>query len=180
MVQNNCPQLGDSWSAKVSLWWIKKTHEIWLQRNEIQHSKQPGLQSQLEEEVLTKVQQLYQQYELLPAQDKEMLDMPLSQRLLQPIQSLKTWLEITTPTVATCVDLFRQVIQRNNHIITSFFPWRDVRNRIENNREPNPNQSDSAFLPWRDTRNRTTFSSSQNNPTQHRQGEATSSETLQT
>jgi hypothetical protein len=173
LLTHHCPQLGDSWSSKVSLWWIKKYHEIWLNRNEIQHSKQPGIQSRLEAEVLTKVQNLYNQYELLPASDKELLDMPLSQRLLQPIPTLKRWLAITTPTVQTCVNLFNQVLQQQNHRISSFFPWRDVRNRTTPYLNPTQQQSDSSFLPWRDSRFRSIPESLQNQSPQQHQGEAT-------
>ena len=103
LVKNNSSQLGDSWSAKVSLWWIKKSYEIWMSRNNCIHNQQPGLQNRMEEEILARVQQLYEQADQLPAADREMLDLPLADRLLQPIQTLKRWLDITGPTVNQCI-----------------------------------------------------------------------------
>jgi hypothetical protein len=178
--QKHSPKLGDSWSAKVSLWWIKKSHEIWMDRNDIVHSKLPGIQSRLEEETLAQVQRLYDQQDLLPAADREMLDMSLEQRLQQPIQSLRRWLEITSPTVHRCILLFREVLQAQHQTITSFFPWRDVRNRddTQNLQLQTQHNSSSAFLRWRDVRRRESDSINTNSFHEQHQCEATPGELL--
>ena len=53
----------------------------------------------MEEETLAQVQRLYTQCEALPVADKDLLDMPLDQRLTMPIPTIRRWLDITTPTV---------------------------------------------------------------------------------
>jgi hypothetical protein len=168
-LMNNHKQLGDSWSAKDSLWWIKKTHDIWMQRNDIQHNQQPGLQSRLEAEVLHNVQQLYQQYDSLPSIDKEILDLPLDERIKQPIPTLKRWLDITAPTVALCTTHFQQVLQRNNQLITSFFSRRDV--------PCNQNHSQSTVTISPENFE-TSYTSHQHTQLQHHSNEATFSDSL--
>ena len=170
------PQLGDSWSAKISLWWIKKSHEVWISRNECVHGKQPGLESRLEEEVFAQIQQLYDQAEDLPALDREILDMPIQQRLQQPVRSLKRWLDITKPTVQRCIDAYSAVLLHQNRNMSEFYSWRDVRNRPD--KEPINGQQhmipgSATFIPWRDTTDQTTQNSSQ-----HDRGEATPSSML--
>ena len=138
-------------------------------RNEIVHSQQPGLQSRMEEELFAQVQKLYSQKDLLPADDRIMLDMTLDQRILQPAHSLQRWLDVTLPTVHRSIELF------THHNIFSFIPWQDVRNRQDCNLDssttaPIPN---STFTPWQDVRLRSDqlLASPQNSPVH--QSEAT-------
>ena len=145
-------KLGDHLSAKVSMWWIKQCHKIWMDRNDCVYNKKQGLQSRMEEEVFAQVQQIYTNAELLSTDDRVMLDMPITDRLLQPINSLQQWVNITLPTITTCINYVQQNLRHRNQQITSFFPWRDVRIR-----RTSPGQSTSTtFLPWRDTKNRHT------------------------
>jgi hypothetical protein len=128
---HNSSKLGDTWSSKISLWWIKQCHCIWMERNNSVHTKQIGTISRLEEETFAQVRQLYNQIDLLPAADREILDMPLEARLQQPVQTLQHWINITTPTVHQCIQTFTSQLTQAHNQITTFFPWRDVRNRSD-------------------------------------------------
>ena len=120
-------------------------------------------------EILARVQQLYEQADQLPAADREMLDLPLADRLLQPIQTLKQWLTITGPTVSQCIRDFNTRLQRCNNDISNIFPLRE-RNGNGTPEIPPPiskeqsgpphtrlrhrGRRNGTFLPWRDVRNR--------------------------
>jgi hypothetical protein len=143
-IQKNSKQLGDSWSGKVGVWWTKRIHEIWTCRNESIHISQSGLQSRIEEETFHKVQELYNQSELLPAEDRNMLNMPLVQRLAQPIQSLRRWLTLTEPTIRRCIQDFQNKTAAQNRSIRDFLstalPF-----------GANHKELDNGYFPWRDT-----------------------------
>jgi hypothetical protein len=74
--------------------------------------------------VFAKVRHLYTQYDALAANAKVMLDLPLDDRLLQPIDDLKWWLCMMTPTINLCVREHQARLLRTNHKITEFFPKR--------------------------------------------------------
>ena len=121
LVKNKSSKLGDSWSAKVGLWWIKKSYDIWLSRNNCIHSNQPGLQNRQEAELFARVQQLYNMAEQLPADDREMLDLPIADRLLQPIETIKHWLDLTCVTVANSIQAYRVRLRQRHTPINDIF-----------------------------------------------------------
>ena len=121
LVANKSSKLGDSWSAKVGLWWIKKSYDIWISRNNCVHSDQPGLQNRQEAELFARVQQLYKLAEQLPAADREMLDLPIEDRLLQPIETLKHWLDLTRVTIDNSIQAYRVRLRQRHTPINDIF-----------------------------------------------------------
>ena len=121
LVANKSSKLGDSWSAKVGLWWIKKSYDIWISRNNCVHSDQPGLQNRQEAELFARVQQLYELADQLPAADREMLELPLEDRLLQPIETLKHWLDLTRVTIDNSIQAYRVRLRQRHTPINDIF-----------------------------------------------------------
>jgi hypothetical protein len=148
-LKHNLKQLGDSWSGKIGLWWNKKIHEIWTTRNEQIHKSEHGSHSQAEEEILRKVQDLYEQSNNLPAADKDMLGMPLTQRLAQPIKSLSRWLSLTAPTIKKCILAFSARSNVQQSTLDKFLQSESQTSPNEPT-ESNNNTTTTEFRPWRD------------------------------
>jgi hypothetical protein len=163
----------DKWSAKMSAWWINKSYEFWTARNDQIHTIRVNSDNQATEEVYAQIQNLYSQAELLSANDREPLDVPIAERLLLPLQSLRNWIRITKPTIIHCVNEFSLILQTNSHRMTQYFQRRihhQVTEQPNQNHDQLRNQSTispvgispnqmrtsriTSFFPWRDVRNR--------------------------
>jgi hypothetical protein len=119
---NNNIIIGDVWCAKICKWWIKSTHEIWLERNASVHDATDDSLNRQAEETRAQVTLLYGKETDLSAQDRIIFHMPLPQRLQQPIHLLTIWLNNTAPIVDNCIQVFRTRLLRGHRNIRTYFP----------------------------------------------------------
>ena len=77
--------LGDSWSGKISAFWIEKSHMIWSNQNEIIHDTENEA-NRAEEEIKSQVRMVYDLKNQLAQRDRQILDMPL-ERLRDPVEN---------------------------------------------------------------------------------------------
>jgi hypothetical protein len=80
MRSNDKAIVGDSWSAKISQWWIEKMYKKWRKRNNEIHTPLVG-PSRDEAETLTQVRLLYEHEHEILEQDRNIFNMPMERRL---------------------------------------------------------------------------------------------------
>jgi hypothetical protein len=118
---NNISKLGDSWSASVSEWMIKKGREIWLTRNEKTHNTDINATSRLEKETYAQVRKLYDSAHLLSANDRELFSIPIDEFIQQPWQNLQTWVSTARPTFNACIKAQNDRLLSQQPKITEYF-----------------------------------------------------------
>jgi hypothetical protein len=113
--------IGDVWCAKICKWWIQATHEIWLERNSSVHDATEDGSNRQAEEIRAQVILLYEKETDLPARDRIIFNLPLNQRLKQPIHLLTIWLNNMTPIVENCIQIFHARLLRGHRDIRTYF-----------------------------------------------------------
>ena len=124
--KSNTIQLGDSWSSKISEWWIQKSRAIWLQRNEKSHNCTKENESRLEQETFAQIRKLYDTSHLLSANDREIFSTPMEDLIQQPIHSLQLWVRTAWPTVRTCLKNYSDRIVLQNQRLSQFLQQRNI------------------------------------------------------
>ena len=124
--KSNTIQLGDSWSSKISEWWIQKSRAIWLQRNEKLHNCTKENESRLEQETFAQIRKLYDTSHLLSANDREIFSTPMEDLIQQPIHSLQLWVRTAWPTVRTCLKNYSDRIVLQNQRLSQFLQQRNI------------------------------------------------------
>jgi hypothetical protein len=93
-------QAGNTWSAKVSLWLIRKSREFWndrnMQRQENSSPDDPGI-SRATKESDEKIARLYARENNIPQRDRDIFNMPLEKRLQTTLKQKRLWLKRVTP-----------------------------------------------------------------------------------
>ena len=140
---NNIPKLGDSWSASISEWIIKKGREIWLQRNEKTHNSDPNSTSRLEKETISQVRKMYESAYLLSANDRELFSVPIEDFIKQPWQSLQIWVNTAGPTVKACIAAQNERLLSQNYQITDYFNF-DKSNNKHTSQDTHTSQENST------------------------------------
>jgi hypothetical protein len=130
--------LGDSWSSKVTSWWVTELHEIWKLRNEKYHDpnkEQPGVSTEVLQQ---SVELLYQQQPLLPHQDQVLLDAPIATQLRRRKSSLAAWVASTKTTINACIaNMKHRMVQEH----------RDIRSYFSNTNPDNPEATSILAAP---------------------------------
>ncbi len=135
-------KLGDSWSASISEWWIRKSRNEWLARNERTHSTLLNSESRLEQETYAQVRKLYESEERLSANDRELFSRSIEDFLAEPWQSLQTWVEQATRTVAICLQAqMERIVNFQPHIDQLFTAQTPT---ISNNPDHDPTSTPEA------------------------------------
>jgi hypothetical protein len=99
--------MGDAWSAKVSKWWITKSHEIWNIRNNDIHNELINGTLRCEEETFAQLRKLYDKEAELSAYDQCIFHVPLENRIKLPWRSLAAWIDVTKPVVDRLIEQFQ-------------------------------------------------------------------------
>jgi hypothetical protein len=102
---------GNTWSAKVSRWLIRKSREFWMERNhQRQESSSPDDQgtSRAEKEVNARMERLYAREMNVAQRDREMFQVPIETRMRMSIRQKRLWLDRVTPHVTEAERRFRE------------------------------------------------------------------------
>jgi len=111
-----------TWSMRLIqfLWYQSKAG--WTAHNERVHDKESDIaaqhyRSQLEE----KIRRIYSCYDSLSAKDKDLLSVPLEERLQLPDKPLQLWLDKNAKLITHCVQQHKLQTANSNQDIRSFF-----------------------------------------------------------
>jgi hypothetical protein len=108
--EENREQDGENWSAKVSLWLIRKSREFWTERNtqrqESSSPDDPGV-SRATKETDEKIKRLYAREMNVAQRDRDIFRIPLETRLRMALKQKQYWLNRTTPHVNEAERRFR-------------------------------------------------------------------------
>ena len=114
------PKTGAQWMKKFSYWLLQEGYKLWKKRNNKLH-RQNNTSEDHQHQIHHQVQQLYQTQSAMNAADRIMFDMPIEQRLQQPLAILKKWVEQTYITAKVCIDEHRQKILHGQKDIRQYF-----------------------------------------------------------
>ena len=153
---NNDQTIGDSWSGKVSNWWITESYNIWKSRNDAIHSTDTMEDTRGEQETKAQISKLYEQMYNISRHDRVLLAMPLTERLQQTPEAQNIWLEVNKITIRQCmtehtqkllsgqIDIRKycktnkkQSLQKRNHKDTNIYA---TRGKVETNYRHTPVQ----------------------------------------
>lgn len=115
----NNTTLGDSWSSNISLWWINEVYSIWNLRNQDIHCS-TVIESREEKETKEQVKLLYDQIYNISMYDRNMLKMPITDRLQQHPESLKIWLYMNKVTINLSVKEYLKKLTSGQQDIRKF------------------------------------------------------------
>jgi hypothetical protein len=93
---------GNTWSAKVSKWLIRKSREFWTERNhQRQESSSPDDQdtSRTEKEVNARMERLYTREMNIAQRDREIFQVPIETRMRMSLRQKRSRLDRVTPHV---------------------------------------------------------------------------------
>jgi hypothetical protein len=111
----NREQSGNTWSAKVSKWLIRKSREFWTERNhQRQESSSPDDQgtSRAEKEVNVRMERLYAREMNIAQRDREIFQVPIVTRMRMSLRQKRAWLDRVTPHVNEAERRFRERLAR--------------------------------------------------------------------
>ena len=123
---------GNKWSGKISAFWIELSHKIWLERNDAVHNEEDE-NNRTAVEVRMQVRQLYDKKHLLAERDRELFDISLERRLLQPTYILEIWINSIGPLVDRCIEIHNEETRRQNRTIHEFYTNENRNIQEENN-----------------------------------------------
>ena len=112
--------IGQEWSIKLTCWLVREARSLWLTRNDEVHTPNDGC-SKSELEVLEQVRNLYKLEGEMSQHDRAMFDVPIEDKLQQPIKSLRRWVKNTIPTASRCIRDFKEKIRSKQKDIRSYF-----------------------------------------------------------
>ena len=93
-------QLARKWNRDLLQWQIHSLHYIWQERNQMVHQSHASRQ---EHQVNTQIRHMYTLSEQLRHHDRQLLEMPLDQRLNQPARSKLLWAAQTFPSLIASI-----------------------------------------------------------------------------
>jgi hypothetical protein len=111
---------GESWGAKITLWWITEAKAIWQERNNATHEKTNRSERRDEEEALEQARQLYEREMDMSEQDREVLNMSLDKRLKQNWKTVSEWVANIRPMVKRGIQNMQQKLRRQQPDIRNF------------------------------------------------------------
>jgi hypothetical protein len=109
--EQNREHSGNTWSAKVSRWLIRKSREFWTERNhQRQENSSPDDQgiSRAEKDVNDRLERLYAREMNVAQRDREIFRIPINTRKRMSIRQKQTWLDRVTPHVNEAEKRFRE------------------------------------------------------------------------
>jgi hypothetical protein len=116
-------QSGERWMKRVINHIWTNLWKVWLIRNDDLHGRDKFEKERKRIDKLTpRIIALYAQKDILLAQDKDILALPITDRLKQHSRELTTWLALVTPTIKRAAADAAKHLHNTNHVITSFLP----------------------------------------------------------
>jgi hypothetical protein len=116
-------QTGDQWLKHTlhHIWTM--LWQVWLERNEDLHGREKDEREKKRlEKIRPRIIALYNTHDSLLANDKQIFELPLLDRLQHSSGELETWVRLVTPTVKRAVADANQHRRDTNHTITTFLP----------------------------------------------------------
>jgi hypothetical protein len=108
----NCS--GDAWCAKICLWWINKSHEVWTIRNNTLHESDENKNSWKDKETREQVKRMYNCANYMNADDRRIFNVPIEMKLNQSTASLQVWITTMEPIIKICMEK-QEISIRNQH-----------------------------------------------------------------
>jgi hypothetical protein len=118
-----------TWGMKLIQFLWEHGKKAWKLRNDLVHADDPASTSRFRKELETKVSDLYRQEPKLSAIDRDLLAVPLEQRLTEKTAALELWHEVNYPIIRDCVMDFEALLSKGLRDIRNFFKPTDT-NRV--------------------------------------------------
>jgi hypothetical protein len=115
-----------TWGMKLIQFLWEQGKKAWKLRNDLVHADDPASTSRFREELEFKVTTLYRQEPKLSAIDKDLLAVPLEQRLTEKTSALELWHEENYILIRDCVMDFEALTERGLKDIRNFFKPKDT------------------------------------------------------
>lgn len=113
--------MGDVWCSKICLWWIQKSHELWIERNARLHDTDKNKDTWKDKEVREQVRLLYDSAKHMDANDRRIFNVPLETKLTNTTESLQAWVDTMGPIVKICIQKQETRIRHQHKDIRSYF-----------------------------------------------------------
>jgi hypothetical protein len=115
-----------TWGMKLIQFLWEHGKKAWKLRNDLVHADDPASTSRFRKELEIKVSDLYRQEPKLSAIDRDLLAVPLEQRLTEKTAALELWHEVNYPIIRDCVMDFEALLSKGLRDIRNFFKPTDT------------------------------------------------------
>jgi len=130
--EESAKMAGDSWCSKVSLWWIQKSHELWIDRNNSLHDTSKDNDAWKDKEIRQQVRKLYDSAPYMDSVDRRIFNIPLEEKLLNSTETLQAWVRLMEPIIKKSIENQETRIKNQHQDIRTYF------------RNPQPTQENSS------------------------------------
>ena len=113
---------GIGWAAKLSTYIWARMHTLWKKRcSDIHNKDETARMSREHSEAIIRTRAIYSQKDDLLHSDRDLLDVPLEDRLRMPARNLIAWVKSTTAVIAISIADRKAEIKRGSRDIRSYF-----------------------------------------------------------